>query len=263
MIRTAALSVMVLAAGSTVSADVLWSQQPINTFSGLASQDARNPGGLGWFAEVVDNFTAADGWMINGVEFWGGYPQVAPGHTQGFTIRVYADNGGQVGTLLMMQDVMMFSEVQYYEHPTLHFPGYHYTLTLPATFAVPGAGSYWMSVVAILDRGGTSTEPQWGWAAATTVTPPFCKQWFFSPGNFIDQTNDEAFVLNGTVGGACYANCDASTTAPILNVNDFICFQTQFAAGASYANCDGSTAPPVLNVNDFICFQTRFAAGCP
>lgn len=30
-----------------------------------------------------------------------------------------------------------------------------------------------------------------------------------------------------------------------------------------YANCDGSTTTPVLNVNDFICFQSRFAAGCP
>ena len=27
-----------------------------------------------------------------------------------------------------------------------------------------------------------------------------------------------------------------------------------------YANCDGSTAAPVLNVNDFVCFQGRFAA---
>jgi hypothetical protein len=68
-----------------------------------------------------------------------------------------------------------------------------------------------------------------------------------------------------TPGGAppCYANCDNSTATPILNVNDFVCFQTRFAAGDSAANCDNSTTPPVLNVNDFVCFQTRFAAGCP
>jgi hypothetical protein len=63
--------------------------------------------------------------------------------------------------------------------------------------------------------------------------------------------------------GACYANCDESTAAPILNVNDFVCFQQRFAAGDSYANCDNSTAPPILNVNDFVCFQQSFAAGCP
>jgi probable HAF family extracellular repeat protein len=61
----------------------------------------------------------------------------------------------------------------------------------------------------------------------------------------------------------CYANCDASTTAPVLNVLDFNCFLNRFAAGASYANCDGSTTPPVLNVLDFNCFLNRFAAGCP
>jgi hypothetical protein len=68
------------------------------------------------------------------------------------------------------------------------------------------------------------------------------------------------------VGGGpppCYANCDGSTTPPILNVSDFICFQTKFAANDPTANCDGSTTPPVLNVSDFICFQTLFSAGCP
>ncbi|MFN0133925.1 MAG: hypothetical protein ACKVW3_15525, partial [Phycisphaerales bacterium] len=61
----------------------------------------------------------------------------------------------------------------------------------------------------------------------------------------------------------CYANCDNSVTSPVLNVNDFVCFQNQFAAGSAYANCDRSTIVPVLNINDFICFQNKFAAGCP
>jgi hypothetical protein len=61
---------------------------------------------------------------------------------------------------------------------------------------------------------------------------------------------------------SCYANCDHSTAAPVLNVNDFVCFQGRFAAGSPEANCDGSTNAPVLNVNDFVCFQAKFAAGC-
>ncbi|MFN0130964.1 MAG: GC-type dockerin domain-anchored protein [Phycisphaerales bacterium] len=61
---------------------------------------------------------------------------------------------------------------------------------------------------------------------------------------------------------ACYANCDSSTAPPILNVNDFICFQNLFAASSTVANCDGSTTPPILNVNDFTCFLNAFAAGC-
>jgi hypothetical protein len=61
----------------------------------------------------------------------------------------------------------------------------------------------------------------------------------------------------------CYANCDGSTTAPVLNVQDFTCFLQRYAAGEAYANCDGSTTAPVLNVQDFTCFLQQYAAGCP
>jgi hypothetical protein len=64
-------------------------------------------------------------------------------------------------------------------------------------------------------------------------------------------------------GSTCYANCDSSTTPPVLNVQDFTCFLQQYAAGNSYANCDNSTVAPVLNVQDFTCFLQRYAAGCP
>jgi probable HAF family extracellular repeat protein len=60
----------------------------------------------------------------------------------------------------------------------------------------------------------------------------------------------------------CYANCDQSTTPPLLNVADFGCFLNRFAAGDPYANCDSSTTAPVLNVADFSCFLNAFAAGC-
>lgn len=72
-----------------------------------------------------------------------------------------------------------------------------------------------------------------------------------------------SFVLKPRNTGACYANCDGSTAAPILNANDFLCFLNQFAAGDSRANCDGSTAAPALNANDFACFMNAFASGCP
>ncbi|MFN0131948.1 MAG: hypothetical protein ACKVW3_05385 [Phycisphaerales bacterium] len=70
-------------------------------------------------------------------------------------------------------------------------------------------------------------------------------------------------ALAPEVGVPCYANCDASSVPPVLNVVDFICFQTRFAAQDPYANCDASTTPPVLNVADFVCFLNSFAGGCP
>jgi hypothetical protein len=70
----------------------------------------------------------------------------------------------------------------------------------------------------------------------------------------------------------CYANCDGSTGLPLLNIDDFACFMSEYATALAlpqaqqvmhYANCDGSTTAPVLNVDDFTCFINQFAAGCP
>jgi hypothetical protein len=70
--------------------------------------------------------------------------------------------------------------------------------------------------------------------------------------------------LDGCAPAAsCYANCDNSTTPPVLNVIDFACFLNKYASGDPYANCDQSTTPPILNVLDFACFLNKFAAGCP
>jgi hypothetical protein len=73
-------------------------------------------------------------------------------------------------------------------------------------------------------------------------------------------------ILSATLsypgGSTCYANCDTSTTPPVLNVADFTCFLQKFAAADPYANCDNSTTPPTLNVADFTCFLQKFAAGC-
>jgi len=44
---------------------------------------------------------------------------------------------------------------------------------------------------------------------------------------------DNLRVYKVTTGPSCYANCDQSTAVPFLNVNDFICFQSAFAAGCS------------------------------
>jgi len=58
----------------------------------------------------------------------------------------------------------------------------------------------------------------------------------------------------------CYANCDLSDRSPVLNVNDFVCFLTKFAARDPCANC---TNDAVIDVADFSCFLGEFARGCP
>ncbi len=70
----------------------------------------------------------------------------------------------------------------------------------------------------------------------------------FSGGNHV-------VVVRG-FASTCYPDCDGNG---VLNVNDYICFQTKFALGDPYADCDNNG---VRNVNDYICFQTKFALGC-
>ena len=79
----------------------------------------------------------------------------------------------------------------------------------------------------------------------------------------IDSFLSGSLVYDEATAPTCYANCDGSTTTPVLTANDFQCFLNAFAAGSSYANCDGSTTTPVLTANDFQCFLNAFAAGCP
>jgi hypothetical protein len=74
--------------------------------------------------------------------------------------------------------------------------------------------------------------------------------------------NIEALLWKRPLAPACYANCDSSSTPPVLNIGDFVCFLNAFAAGDTYANCDRSTLPPILNIFDFTCFLNAFASGC-
>ncbi len=82
-------------------------------------------------------------------------------------------------------------------------------------------------------------------------------------GAIVEAAMDDFQVTSLICTTPCYANCDESTSTPVLTVNDFQCFTNRFAAAESYANCDGSTTSPVLNVNDFQCFLNAYAAGCP
>jgi hypothetical protein len=226
---------VVLGVGAPLRADVeLWRQNPYYTVGGWASQDARNPGGIGFFAETADNFAATGAWGINSVEFWGGYVSVTPGNTHGFTVRFYGDSGGSVGTMLSMQDVLTFTETPYYTN-AMGQVGYHYTVTLPQTVTLPGAGMYWISVVAILDRGGTANEPQWGWAQALQVNPPPAEQWFFSATHaFAPQSGDTAFVLSGTNGAPAGVCCRGATCN--VGVGQAGCTTSGVLAGASFAS---------------------------
>lgn len=95
--------------------------------------------------------------------------------------------------------------------------------------------------------------------------------WFNDLGQFVfrsdlvnpNNTGAGTALIVGQAPDPCYANCDGSTAAPVLNAADFTCFLQRYAAGDPYANCDGSVVSPSLNVADLTCFLGRFATGCP
>ena len=64
-------------------------------------------------------------------------------------------------------------------------------------------------------------------------------------------------------GRSCYADFDASTGDGVLDIFDYLVFQSLFLEGDSQAcDCDTTTGAGVCDVFDFLCFQAAFAAGC-
>ncbi len=144
-------------------------------------------------------------------------------------------------------------------------PGSDYTAGASATATVGDiVGPYsWNSTPALLADVQSwldSPASNFGWfVIGDESTPGTAKQ--FESRESTNPSNRPSLRISFTPP-SCYANCDASTTVPCLNVLDFVCFLNTFAAADSHANCDASTTPPVLNVLDFTCFLNRFAAGC-
>ena len=138
--------------------------------------------------------------------------------------------------------------------------------------AVPIIFDQWVELVVDIDLdaapnglytvtyGGTPVITGADWNVGGTPPFPLAAVDLYDDG--IDQFYYDDASLSAASTSHCYANCDGSTGAVFLTINDFVCFQSAFAAGASYANCDGSTNTPVLTINDFVCFQSAFAAGC-
>jgi hypothetical protein len=147
--------------------------------------------------------------------------------------------------------------------------------TAPATFAFDG--NLWYA----FDNPGASapTLPVVQTNGVVGLDPLF----FDPQGNFSLRPSSPArgratspLAAGGDLAGVCYAlpasigafevcraNCDGSSTPPVLTANDFQCFLNQFSASSPEANCDGSSSPPILTANDFQCFLNAFAAGCP
>jgi hypothetical protein len=176
--------------------------------------------------------------------------------------------GGATGNLyIKVQGSGSFGQIGFYGG----FNGATAWGTTAAFFALTAPFASARMTVSIIDAGDTvkvEFDTDFNGVADQTYTrsgvlaysPAFGTN--FGIGTFGNADFDNWDVRRALPPG-CYPNCDGSTTAPVLNVQDFTCFLQRDAAGESYANCDESTVAPVLNVQDFTCFLQSYAAGCP
>jgi len=68
---------------------------------------------------------------------------------------------------------------------------------------------------------------------------------------------DHIQYAGGTVDDACPADCDGNG---VLNILDFVCFQTEWQNQTELGDCDDNAQ---FNILDFVCYQGLFQQGCP
>ena len=234
---------------------------------------------------LADDFTIAApaGWQITGVVVYG-YQTLAPSTSPTIdflNLKIWRGRPGDTGSTLVYGDDSTnrlsgatFANIYRVTQtgvgcgtvrPVFALRCDISGLTLPpgtywVDWQAEGDGSFsgpWVPPVTIA---GMTGKPG---ANARMFDPVTAEDWIDLSDSGTAVIQDLPFQVLGTeVGSSCYANCDHSTTAPILNVADFVCFLNRFSLGDPYANCDGSTMPPVLNIADFSCFLNAFSAGC-
>jgi hypothetical protein len=242
-----------LGPASLVAADVIISNLPGNDgTSTFLNAPAGGANGGGVHDSKAAGFTmpAGDPWTLDFVTLRLHFFDTASVPM----VQIYSNVNNNPGTLIQTLTAPPF---------TVTTDQFDFTPATPLTLA--GGETYWIVV-----WNNASGLNSFRWMANTPSVAPTGiatnAGYRFNNGPPPPTTNSttlNSYSVNATQGGGgCYANCDGSTTEPILNVADFTCFLTKFAAGDPYANCDGSTTEPILNVADFTCFLTKFAAGC-
>ena len=218
-----------------------------------------------------EDFTLAGPASINHIEWWG-----TGACELGFRVQIWKQDPGTIayqpyGVFYYGGDPTAHPQASFDTNAAVISPGpggiNHYVLDLASPINLAANDNvnprWFISIIGLTQQAYYT----WNWAQGTGGSSrsfQFIRGGSPAGGSLFQSLPEgRALVISGTVQGApCYANCDASTTAPVLNVLDFSCFLNRFAAGDTWANCDGSTTPPVLNVLDFSCFLNRFAAGC-
>ncbi len=116
------------------------------------------------------------------------------------------------------------------------------------------------SVLIALASGDIFSVDADGTLIGPIINVPGIRSIVAASGRYFAHTTDELICFDDV----CHPDCDTSTGPGILDIFDFLCFGSKFAAGEPYAcDFDMSTGPGICDIFDFIAFQNAFAAGCP
>jgi hypothetical protein len=243
-----------LAAAVPLCAQTAWDTLgPSNTYHSTTGGIVRGPSHANGVFWTAVQFTSQASGSISELNF--AVVRAGGSHANLFSAELWSDDNNSVGTVLTTFGTF-----------NGHLNGEPPAFLAGNGFAITAGTVYWMVV-----KGEENSDGAWRRASMAdpgrrAFTSNLGASWTYV-------TSDPRYAFRVLVSGEppCYANCDGSTTPPILNVEDFTCFINEFAAAQSlpheqqlthYANCDQSTTAPVLNVEDFTCFINQFAAGC-
>lgn len=186
-LKAVALASTVMMAG-TANAATLYTQAYDGLGSFFASQNDTNSGGFGSIGTVYDNFTLVSASTITGVSFTGGYFNGSPAAISQFTVKFYANNAGQPGSVLSTVGIVGNGSESGCSAVTT---GTVCSYNVSVNFAAAAGTQYWMSIVPDI-----GFPPQWGWASGTGGDGQSVQDFL---GTRSVLPNDMAFTLTGTV----------------------------------------------------------------
>jgi hypothetical protein len=221
-----------------------WTVLPVGSINGSVEAMTAWDDGSGSSLYLGGNFTAIGGAALRGIARWDGSQVTSlgsgmtrsSGQARVFALGVYDDGSGAclyAGGLFSGAGGTATGDIAKWNGQTWSGLG-------------GGARNGGVNVLGTFDLGrGSSLYAGGGFRAMSRVSSDHIAR--LDPGHC-----------------GCYADCDRSTGIGVLDIFDFLCFQSEFVAGSSFAcDCDVSTGRGICDLFDFLCFQDAFVAGCP
>ena len=165
----------------------------------IAAEYEQLPGHFGGFTSVgpavtvADDFQFTEDMLVDRIVWWGGHFDPPATEPDNFTLRIFADDNGQPGTLLITIAAGAVDAVPtgQYVNPAIR-PEFQYSVALSAPFLAQGGQRYWISIV------NPASDFNWLWEASSSAMNPGVQRSYGDPitGPWAPYTPNTAFALD-------------------------------------------------------------------